>query len=192
MEEIYRDKAKELIAETILNESNCDLEELKIDFPYYDYTEEISSLISSGKISRLSEQNLIGIETEEWFDIEFTLEFRPIYRLYLIDSLLHVTNQYLEMRLFEFKIEYKVIGAKELTGKCPCCEFYSIDFGEDGAWDICPVCFWENGGSGPNHMTLKEAQQNFNEIGAMSESALKFIDPKGKLKYKKEHSKELN
>lgn len=188
MEEIDRDKAKELIAERILNESNCDLDELKIDFPYYDYIDEINSFISSCKISELSEENLIRIETEEWFDIEFALEFRPIYQLYLIDSLLHVTNQYLEKRLLEFKIESKVIGAKEPTGKCPCCEYYSIHFGEDGAWDICPVCFWENGGSGPNHMTLKEAQQNFNDIGAMSESALKFIDPKGKLKYKKEHN----
>ena len=188
MKEIDRDNAKELIAEAILSESNCDLRELKIDFPYYDYTEGIGSFISNGKILGLSEQNLIRIEAEEWFDIEFSLAFRPIYRIYFIDSLLHVTNQYLEKRLLEFKIEFKVIGTKELTGKCPCCKYYSIDFGEDGAWNICPVCFWENGGSGPNHMTLEDAQRNFNAIGAMSKSALRFIDPNGKLKYKKEHN----
>lgn len=28
--------------------------------------------------------------------------------------------------------------------KCPCCGFYTLD--ERGAYDICPVCFWEDEG----------------------------------------------
>jgi hypothetical protein len=188
MKEINRYKAKELIAETTLNESNCVLVDLKVDFPYNDYIEEIRGFISSGKISELSEQNTFRIEKEEWFDIEFALEFRPIYQLYLIDSFQHVTNQYLEKKLLELKVEFKVIGENEPTGKCPCCEYFSIDFGEDGAWDICTVCFWENGGNGPNHMTLENAQKNFKKYGAMDESSIQFIDPEGKIKYKKEHN----
>ncbi len=70
-------------------------------------------------------------------------------------------------------------------GKCPCCEYYSIGFGEEGLWDICPVCFWENGGDGPNHMTLEEARKNFNQIGAIDKKALEFINPESKNKYKR-------
>ncbi len=185
MKKFNRDKAKEIIAEMMLNESNCNLEELKDDFPYYDYIEEINSLLEEGKILGLSKQNHIRIQKNEWLDIEFSLAFKPVYQLYFIDSFLHVTNQYLEKRLLELKIESSVIGIKEPTGKCPCCEYYSIDYGEDGDYDVCPVCFWENGGNGPNHMTLEEAQHNFNTFGAKSKTALEFTDKEGKLKYKK-------
>ncbi len=73
----------------------------------------------------------------------------------------------------------------KIKGKCPCCKYYSIGFGDRGLWDICPVCFWENGGDGPNHMTLEQAQKNFKEIGAISERGLKFVNPKSKKLYKR-------
>mgnify|MGYP000229644637 CR=1 FL=1 len=188
MKEISRYRAKELIADATLDESNCDLLDLKVDFPYYDYADKICDFVSDGKISQLSEQNYIRIAKGQWFEIEFAIEFRPIYRLYIIDSLQYVTNLYLQKKLIELKVELSVTGDNEQAGKCPCCQYYSIDFGEDGAWDICPVCFWENGGNDPNHMTLEEAQQNFIKIGAKNESALKLIDPEGKSKYKTEHN----
>ena len=77
----------------------------------------------------------------------------------------------------------KVTGEVEKAGLCPCCEYYSIGYGEDGLWDICCVCFWENGGDGPNHMTLKEAKLNFKKFGAVNATSLDFIDKEGKIKY---------
>ncbi len=183
--EINRSKAKELIAETILNESNCNLTELKNNFPYYDYIDEINKHIINGDFKELTKQNLSRIKKEELFEIEFDLIFRPIYKLYFIDSFNHVINEYLQMKLQEFGIEMQVIGEVEPTGQCPCCLYYSNEYGEDGAWDICMVCFWEDGGDAPNHMTLQEAQQNFKRYGAISKAALEFIDVEGKLKYKK-------
>lgn len=56
--------------------------------------------------------------------------------------------------------------------QCACCDHFSLD---DGDWEICPVCFWEDDGlgtrepdeeSGPNHMTLRQARANFMEFGA--------------------------
>jgi len=56
--------------------------------------------------------------------------------------------------------------------QCACCDHFSLD---DGEWEICPVCFWEDDGlgisepdmaSGPNQMTLRQARANFAEFGA--------------------------
>ena len=56
--------------------------------------------------------------------------------------------------------------------QCACCDHFSLD---DGAWEICPVCFWEDDGlgiskpdeqSGPNHITLRQARANFAAYGA--------------------------
>ncbi|MEP6929048.1 MAG: CPCC family cysteine-rich protein [Flavobacterium sp.] len=104
-----------------------------------------------------------------------------------INSLEFVSNSYLEakLRIINPNSNNIVSGEEEKAGLCPCCEHYSIDYGEDGLWDICPVCFWENGGDGPNHMSLEEAKLNFIKLGAMSERSLEFIDKEGKLKYKK-------
>ncbi len=56
--------------------------------------------------------------------------------------------------------------------QCACCDHFSLD---DGDWEICPVCFWEDDGlgfddpdeeSGPNHITLRQARANFSAFGA--------------------------
>jgi hypothetical protein len=56
---------------------------------------------------------------------------------------------------------------------CPCCDYVSL--AERGNYLICPVCFWEDDGldvdeldeeSGPNHITLREARDNFAMFGA--------------------------
>ncbi len=182
---INREKAKILFAETILKKSNCDLPELKIDFPYYDYAEEINTYLNEGKLTGLSRKALDQIQQEDLFNLEFEEAFQPIYRDYLIFTFQFSTNKYLEKKLVEIGIKASVIGKIEPAGLCPCCKYYSIDFGEDGAWDICPVCFWENGGDGPNRMTLEEAQNNFEKYGVMSQSHLTSIDPEGKIKFRK-------
>lgn len=62
--------------------------------------------------------------------------------------------------------------------QCACCDHFSLD---DGDWEICPVCFWEDDGlgisepdeeSGPNHITLRQARANFAAFGACDRRVL--------------------
>lgn len=59
--------------------------------------------------------------------------------------------------------------------KCVCCGYYTlVGTKEDIAWDICPVCFWENDVSetnlnqysGANHMTLTQGRENYRKYSA--------------------------
>ena len=69
---------------------------------------------------------------------------------------------------------------------CPCCGCLTLD--ENKAWEICPVCFWEDEGgiydgdtvktdavSVPNHMTLSQARENLRRFGACDESMVKNV-----------------
>lgn len=86
---------------------------------------------------------------------------------------------------------------------CPCCGCLTLD--ERCAYDICPVCFWEddaylviNGGkikgvrvdnevsdeelldvpSGANNgLTLREGRENYRKFGACEESMKKHVRP---------------
>ncbi len=182
--EINRLQAKELIAEKILSESKCNLDKLKINFPYYDYVDEINEYVTNGHLIGLTQKNKDRIQNNDFYTIEFDYLFQPIYKIYFIDSFERVTNKYLESKLEEFGIELNVIGEVEPTAQCPCCFHYSNC--EELNWEICSVCFWEDGGNSPNHMTLKEAQQNFEKYGAMDIGSLNFVDQEGKMKYRKE------
>lgn len=88
--------------------------------------------------------------------------------------------------------------------KCPCCGCYTLD--ERGAYDICPVCFWEDDAyifmkdgeikgilrmeydvsdedildipSGANDcLTLREGRENYKKIGACEESMREHVRP---------------
>lgn len=68
------------------------------------------------------------------------------------------------------------------TYQCPCCDYFTIDV--RGDYEICPVCFWEDDGldiglldrhSGPNHISLREARQNFMRIGACDQAAIRSV-----------------
>lgn len=59
--------------------------------------------------------------------------------------------------------------------RCPCCGSKTLD--ERHAWEICPVCFWEDDGQddhdadmvrgGPNgRLSLTQARQNYQQYGA--------------------------
>lgn len=72
----------------------------------------------------------------------------------------------------------------EKNGKfqCPCCDFYTL--GEEGAFDVCPVCFWEDDKSqcrdidligGANKISLAQARENFRSFGASAEEFLPFV-----------------
>ena len=71
---------------------------------------------------------------------------------------------------------------RDKMSQCPCCDYYSLD--ERGAYEICPVCYWEDDGqdldqldvvSGPNHITLRQARHNFALIGACDDAALALV-----------------
>ena len=66
--------------------------------------------------------------------------------------------------------------------QCPCCDFYTLE--QRGAYDVCPVCYWEDDGqdldrvdevSAPNHITLRQARRNFVRYGACDQSAVSLV-----------------
>jgi len=65
--------------------------------------------------------------------------------------------------------------------QCPCCGYFTLD--EVGAYDICPVCFWEDDGTtgehgfAPNGVDLQTARANFQEFGAVSERNKNHVRP---------------
>jgi hypothetical protein len=66
---------------------------------------------------------------------------------------------------------------------CPCCGHRTLE--ERYAWDICPVCFWEDdilehedGTSGANGgMLLSQAQTNFILLGACDPEMKRNVRP---------------
>ncbi|KGK85830.1 membrane protein [Desulfosporosinus sp. HMP52] len=67
---------------------------------------------------------------------------------------------------------------------CPCCGYKTLDNKPPGTYDICPICFWEDDWvqfddpdykGGANDPSLREAQRNFQTIGAYDEGSLKFV-----------------
>ena len=67
--------------------------------------------------------------------------------------------------------------------RCACCGCYTLEEPE-GGYEICPVCFWEDDAvqnndpefsGGANKVCLREAQENFEELGACTESAVPFV-----------------
>lgn len=68
--------------------------------------------------------------------------------------------------------------------RCPCCGCRTLD--ERGAYDICPVCFWEDDGQdeqdaatvrgGPNgSLSLTQARANYREFGVSERRRLKNV-----------------
>jgi hypothetical protein len=68
--------------------------------------------------------------------------------------------------------------------RCPCCGCRTLC--ERGAFEICPVCFWEDDGQddhdademwgGPNGaLSLTEARDNYRTFGASSERRKQFV-----------------
>ena len=70
----------------------------------------------------------------------------------------------------------------EGSAQCPCCDYFVL--GRRGSYDPCPVCYWEDDGqdmdrlddvSAQNHISLRQARNNFRRIGACDQSALSLI-----------------
>lgn len=67
---------------------------------------------------------------------------------------------------------------------CPCCGYKTLTEAPPGTYDICEICFWEDDGvqyrdpdyyGGANTVSLREAQTNFNKLGACDERCIKFV-----------------
>jgi len=190
---IERDKAKDKVVERryfFLTQSDK-LKILERIFPSLEETDYIRDLIKDGELPNLDDKIINLIESKEYLNIPISDSLKSLFVFELKEGLIGVTNEYLELHLNNGENHFIVIGNIEEKGICPCCQFYSIELGEDGFQDICPVCFWQNGGNGPNHITLEEALNNFKVFGAIDKTSLQFIDSEGKIKYKKNIKNEL-
>jgi len=114
--------------------------------------------------------------------------WEPLLRRALRTTFVGVINGYLEIRLAALGRAAAVDGEVEPLEACPCCGYRTI--GERGGYEICQVCFWEDDGgndldahSGPNHMTLREARDNFERLGAVTERELAFVLADGRARY---------
>jgi len=183
---ISRDRAKEIIAkESIASITEEEAKNILAEYWHYDNESDIHSKIRSGELPSLSSKLIsLMIASDEPMVTDIQV-FEPLLADWKIFKLKYSANEYLEKILSSYGHEFKVEGKIEKAGICPCCNYYSIDPGEDGMWDICPVCFWENGGDGPNHMAIADAQNNFIKLGAIDERRLQFVEKDGTIKYAK-------
>jgi len=65
---------------------------------------------------------------------------------------------------------------------CPCCGYKTLS--ERGAYEICPICFWEDDAlqendpdavGGANKVSLHQAQQNYANFGACDRKSIKHV-----------------
>lgn len=183
---IDRAKAMQLLAKELLHlkSPNQKYQILKDNYWYFNNAEAIYEAIEEGNYPTISDELIQKIHNTPDPILELA-ETKVLLEDYCLFELQKVQNTYLSYKLKVLTgIQYTITGTPTKTDLCPCCFYYSLDFGEDSLWDICSVCFWENGGEGPNYMSLKEAQSNFIKIGAINQKSLQFVDTEGKLKYK--------
>ena len=81
------------------------------------------------------------------------------------------------------EIAAKLRENKTTKRRCACCGCYTLEEPE-GGYEICPVCFWEDDAvqnnapefsGGANKVCLREAQENYENFGACTESAVPFV-----------------
>lgn len=115
-------------------------------------------------------------------------KYDPLIRLAMMHESFGARNSWLQAKLEQEGEAVEVVGEPEEMVECRCCGALSIH--ERGAYEICPVCFWEDDGqqdldrvSGPNHMTLREGRENFKRVGACSEESLRHIASDAREKY---------
>lgn len=185
VELMNREEAKKVIAVYEMQNLSSDkkLEILEDNYWFFDNKEDIIEAIADEAYPKISNDliDLISVTSKPVLNEES----ERLIVDFIKSGFCFYTNSYLESKLIEMDQNFsdKVIGEVEKAGLCSCCEYYSIGYGEDGFYDICPVCFWENGGEGPNHMTLEQAKLNFEKFGAINKDSLGFVDKNGAKKY---------
>lgn len=123
-----------------------------------------------------------GIEEEDIFE-------------YLKEGYIGVKISYIKEKIKTiYQFPLIITGTPKELMACPCCNYKTIS--EKGNYEVCKVCFWEDDGntdesrySQVNHMTLKEAKDNFEIKGVILDKFLKYVDIEGKLKYYKDGSR---
>ena len=151
----------------------------------FDDRESILEAIADGDLPPLDEACITLLLEHDEPPIPVPSALEPLLLDALRFDLRRARNGYLQEELSRLGIPCTVTGELPPSGQCPCCGFLSIDAGNDGAWDICLVCFWENGGAGPNRMSLAQARRNFARLGARHERHLQNVEPDGPRKYAK-------
>lgn len=120
----------------------------------------------------------------------------PIYRPILLDKMKRpfrgATNEYLAEYLKSMVgLEIDQVEGN-LPGWLPCPVCAKLTFEVLGDWDICPVCGWNSDPvqetmhddpTGANGISLNEARQNYQKIGAITAAILDELDPEAKKKY---------
>ncbi len=87
----------------------------------------------------------------------------------------------------DYEGEARSVSAMTLAQRypCPCCGHLVFDE-EPGSYDICNVCYWEDdlmqlrflrSAWGPNHVSLIEAQKNYQAFGAMEMRFISNVRP---------------
>ena len=80
--------------------------------------------------------------------------------------------------------------------QCPCCDYFTLEEPPQKS-DVCPVCFWEDDGeyldrpdlesSQNNGLTLREARENFRNVGACEVEMVEHVLPESERgKYRRE------
>ena len=119
------------------------------------------------------------------------IRYDPLLRIALRHRYVGVLNSYLETRLHRSGRNETVSGAIERLHACLCCGYRTLS---DRGWDVCPVCFWEDDTedvdrvSGANHLTLRQARDNFRRFGACDEDARSHVLADGRERFEYEGS----
>ncbi|MEM7244020.1 MAG: CPCC family cysteine-rich protein [Acidobacteriota bacterium] len=109
--------------------------------------------------------------------------YDPVLRDLLQGSFRGVVNAYLLRELSRLGVEAEsIIGEPERMVACPCCRYLTIPPGDDGFCAICMACFWQDSPGG-NHVSLRQARENFEKHGAMEPRFLGSVDPDAREKY---------
>jgi hypothetical protein len=122
----------------------------------------------------------------------------PIYRPILLDKMKRpfrgATNEYLADYLrnnLGLSVD-NVEGMLPGWIPCPVCQYQTFEI--VGDWDTCPVCGWNSDPvqeavhddpTGANGISLNDARQNFQKLGAITPEKLAQLDPADKKKFPK-------
>ncbi len=71
---------------------------------------------------------------------------------------------------------------RQVAHQCPCCDYFTLE--RRASFDVCFICYWEDDGqdldevdrvSDPNHITLRQARENFRDCGASDRAAVSLV-----------------
>ncbi|WP_224751021.1 CPCC family cysteine-rich protein [Mucilaginibacter pankratovii] len=144
--------------------------------------------LSAGEMAAYSK----NVKSESSLDDDVALEVLHFHiRKYIEHQFKSYSTSYLTAVLSGYlTIPICIIGKPSKLLPCFCCGYKTLD--KRGEYDICAVCFWEDDGSkdieevsGPNHLTLCQAKENFSEFGVVEKRFQKVVHPDRMLQFEK-------